>query len=534
MIARLLSCLLLASAVFAQHHEMAALPEKPVTLYKGLGAWRHSITSANADAQKYFDQGLSLLYSFNRYESLRSFRKAAELDPSATMAYWGMAMAQGPYINMDFDPTADVKASCLSVEAGRKVAGAPPKERAYLESAAAWCPEYKPEAHIAAMKKLAADYPDDLDAQTLYAESLLIATRWRWYSIDGAPAAGMPEAERVLEDVLRRWPEHPGANHYYIHAVESSLTPERAIPSAQRLMGVVPWAGHMVHMPAHIWLRTGDYELAASVNERAAAVDREYMAASNIMVGTYTPYHAHNLHFVAYARATQGRQAEAIKAADAMTAAVLPMAEAVPELGDAFFAQAIFARVRTLAWDDVLKMKPPAEKLIASAALLHYARALAYSARGNRSEAAREQKEFESARAKIPADRFWGMSRASDIMTIAAESLAARMSSESEEELKHWRKAIEIQDTLIYDEPPDWYYPIRESLGAALVRAGRAAEGESVFREALRRSPRNGRILFGLIESMKAQGKSEGLEQLQRELAAVWSKDAVKLTLGDL
>ncbi|HXK01486.1 MAG TPA: hypothetical protein VMS37_03730 [Verrucomicrobiae bacterium] len=527
-------CLLPVLAA-AQHHEMAPPSEKPVALYKGLGAWRHTITTSNAEAQKYFDQGLALLYGFNRYESLRSFRKASELDPSAAMAYWGMAMSQGPYINMDGDPSVDLKSSCEAVAAGRKTFGvAPPRERAYVEAAATWCPEYKPDLYTAAAKKLAADYPDDLDAQTLYAESLMIPVRWHWYGPDGTPAPGMPEAEHVLEEVMRRWPEHPGANHYYIHAVESSRTPERAIPSAQRLMGAVPWAGHMVHMPAHIWLRTGDYELAASLNERASAVDREYMAASNVTVGTYTPYYVHNLHFVAYARWMQGRQAEAIKAADAVAAAMTPMIEMLGEMADAFIAQPIFARVRTQAWDEMLRMKQPPEKLLCTVVLWHYGRTLALLARGDGPGAKRELEAFEAARAKVPADRGWGFSKARDVLTIAAEILAARTSADSTSEVEHWRKAVEIQDALTYDEPPEWYYPIRESLGAALVRAGRAAEGEQVFRDALSRSPRNGFVLFGLMESLKPQNKTEGIEELQREFDRVWSKQAIKLTLGAL
>src|SRR5215468_6852476 len=209
--------LLVTLPLFAQHHEMAPAQEKPVALYKGLGSWKHPITTRNADAQKFFDQGLNLLYGFNRYAALRSFRKATELDNAATMAYWGMAMSQGPYINMDGDPSYDQKGACAAVEAGRKVvAMSPPRERAYLDTVGSFCPEYKPDAYMAAAKKLARDYPDDLDAQTLYAESLMIPVRWHWYAPDGTPAAGVPEAERVLEDVLRRWPTHPGATHYYI------------------------------------------------------------------------------------------------------------------------------------------------------------------------------------------------------------------------------------------------------------------------------------------------------------------------------
>src|SRR5262249_35997226 len=302
----------------------------------------------------------------------------------------------------------------------------------------------------------------------------MIPVRWHWYAPDGTPAAGVPEAERVLEDVLRRWPDHPGAEHYYIHAVESSRTPERAIPAAQKLMGTVPWAGHMVHMPAHIWLRTGDYERAAELNERASAVDREYISATNITLGPYTPSHVHNPHFVAYARWMQGRRDEAIKAADPVATAMAPMAEMAPDMTDAFVAQPIFACVYTLAWDEMLRMKQPGEKMLASVALWHYGRALAYLARHDQAAATRERSAFDAARAKVPDDRGWGQSKAKDVLAIAAEILAARESANNDEELGHWRKAVEIQDTLGYDEPPDWYYLTRESLGAALVRANRA------------------------------------------------------------
>ena len=211
----------------------------------------------------------------------------------------------------------------------------------------------------------------------------------------------MAEAEHTLEQVLRRWPEHPGANHYYIHAVESSPTPERAVPSAQRLMGVVPWAGHMVHMPAHIWLVLGDYELAATVNQRAGQVDREYFAASNV-TGAYNMYYVHNLHFVAYARSMQGHRAETVKAAKAMSEAILPAADVMPEMADAFLAVALLTQVRVQAWDEILKMPQPAEKFLAQTAMWRYARVMALLAKGDRAGAERERDAFEAARKKIP------------------------------------------------------------------------------------------------------------------------------------
>ena len=525
-------CLLSAAVGWTQQHEMKPPLEKPAALYKGLGNWHHPIAAKNSDAQKYFDQGLALLYGFNRYEALRSFRKAAELDPSASMPWWGMAMATGPYINMgtEGDGDLDSKAACQAVETGLKITAAPPRERAYLEAAATRCPEYKPDAYAASMKSLAERYPDDLDAATLYAESLMLPVRWHWYSGDGKAAAGVAEAEHALEQVLRRWPEHPGANHYYIHAVESSPTPERAVPSAQRLMGVVPWAGHMVHMPAHIWLVLGDYELAATVNQRAGQVDREYFAASHV-TGAYNMYYVHNLHFVAYARSMQGRRAETIQAAKEMAEAILPAADAMPEMADAFLAVTLLAQLRVQAWDEVLKAPPPAEKFLALTAVWRYSRTMARLAKGDRAGAADERDAFEAARKKIPADRPWGMNSSGDVMALASEIVAARFAATAAESVPHWEKAVGMQDALTYDAPPAWYYPVRESLGAALLRAGRGGEAEKVFREGLRRSPRDGWMLFGLRESLKAQGKSEGMDEVKRELDAAWTKADVEQTL---
>jgi tetratricopeptide (TPR) repeat protein len=515
-------------------HQMAPQPEKPVTLLAGLGIWRHPIQTKDAEAQKYFDQGLTLLYGFNRYESLRSFRKASELDPGAAMAFWGMAMAQGPYINMDGDPTFDQKASCAAVEAGLKITTAPARERAYLEAAATRCPEERPQAYVDSMRALAARFPDDLDAATLFAESLMVPVRWHWYTSDGTPAAGMAEAERTLEGVLRRWPDHPGANHYYIHAVESSRTPERGIPSAQRLMGVVPEAGHIVHMPGHIWLAVGDFEMAAVVNERAAEVDRQYFAATNVTAGSYGMYYAHNLHFIAYARWMQGRGADGIRAANTLAAVMAPMAEAMPEMVDSFQAVTVFGRVRFGSWEAILQLRPPSDKMPLTSATFRYARCLALQASGDHAGALREQGAFEIFRARATPDAMWGNNRAAPVLAVASEVLAARVATSAPEALPHWEHAVAMQDALVYDEPPAWYYPVRESWGAALLRAGKAAEAETIFREGLKRSPRNGRILFGLMESLRAQGKTEAADRVQKEFEASWAKADVKLSMAEM
>ncbi len=526
--------LLLPIGLAVAQHQMAPPPEKPVTLYHGMGTWHHPIATRNPEAQKYFDQGLALLYGFNRYESLRSFRKASELDPQAAMAFWGMAMAQAAYINMDGDPSYDLKGSCADVDAGLKIAGAPARERAYLQAAATRCPEEKSQAYIGAMRALAERYPDDLDASTLYAESLMIPVRWGWYAADGTPAAGVSEAERVLEQVLRRWPDHPGANHYYIHAVESSKTPERGIPSAMRLMGIVPEAGHVVHMPGHIWLAIGDYETAASVNERASEVDRQYFETTNVTTSSYGMYYAHNLHFIYYARSMQGRKAETLAAAKNLAAVVAPLVEAMPEMVDAFAAVPLFGAVRFNAWNAVLAVPKPSDKLPITNAVWHYTRALAMAGKGDGAGAAKEQAAFEALRAKLPPDGMWSVNKAGPVFAMASEIVAARVASSVAEALPHWTRAVSMQDGLTYDEPPAWYYPVRESLGAALMRAGKPGEAEAVFRDGLRRTPRNGRLLFGLLESLKAQNKADAVEWVRKEFEAAWGKADVRLKLEEM
>jgi tetratricopeptide (TPR) repeat protein len=525
---RAVSCIFPLSLALAQ-----APAEKPVVLYKGLGVWRHTIRTNSPDAQKFFDQGLALLYGFNRYEALRSFRKASELDPQAAMAFWGMAMAQGPYINMDGDTEYNMKTSCEAVDAGLKIAGTPERELAYLQAAAKRCPDFaQPQAYIDAMREVARRWPDDLDAATIFAESLMVPVRWRWYSADGTAATGMAEAERTLEEVLRRWPDHPGANHYYIHAVESSRNPERAVASAQRLMGIVPSAGHMVHMPAHIWLVLGEYELAATLNERAAALDRDYLATSQVGQSGYHAYFVHNLHFVTYAREMQGNKAAFEKAAEDIGSALAPMAAGMPEMADAFTTVTYFGRVRFGEWDIILKLPEP--RLPQSTAAWRFARAVAFAMRKDRASAAREQAAFEELRKAVPADAFMGINKATDVMAVASQVIAARLAATPAESVPLWRRAVELQDALVYDEPPPWYYPIRESLGAALLRAGMQAEAEAAFREGVRRSPKNGRMLFGLMEALRAQGNSEDAGFVKREFDAAWSKADVKVTIDEM
>jgi hypothetical protein len=298
-------------------------------------------------------------------------------------------------------------------------------------------------------------------------------------------------------------------------------------------MGIVPGAGHLVHMPGHIWLVTGDWETAASVNERAAAVDREYFAATNVTGGTYTGYYLHNLDFIRYARSMQGRKTDALRAAGVLEAAHAAMAQTMPEMADSVYPVVLFTRLRFQDWDYVLRLAKPDERRRVDLVSWHYARAVALGARGDRAGEAREKEAFESARAAVWVDQPWGQNQAGNVLAMAAETLAARLAG-PREAVAHWQRAVAMQDALTYDEPPAWYYPLRESLGAALLRAGQATEAEKVFREGVKRSPRNGRMLFGLIESLKAQNKTEAADAVRREFEAAWAKADVQLRVEDL
>ena len=508
--------------------------EKPVALLGNLGTYSHRISTSNPEAQQFFDQGLRLLYGFNRYEALRSFRRAAELDSEAAMPQWGVAMTLGPHINMDSDGDVKVEESCQALSKARQLAATRSAyERAYVEAVANRCPTYEPDRYIDGMRQLYEKYPDDLDAATLYAESLMVRVRWQWWQPDGLPAPGMAQAVSVLESVMRRDPIHPGANHFYIHAVEMSPSPERAIPSAYRLMGIMPGAGHMIHMPAHIWLILGEWETAASLNERAAQADREYFATSGVQ-SSYIGYYIHNLHFVAYARSMQGRAEDAIKVADLMTTECATAVEAMPEMVDAFSPYGIFARVRFNRWDEMLSLPKPHPKLLASNALWHWGRAISLVAKGDRSTALKEADEFRRAKGKLPPQWAWMNSKASAVLAVADAILDARLAPDHRTAVEHWRRAVALQDRLRYDEPPAWYMPTRESLGASLLRTGDAAEAEAVFREGMRRSVRNGRMLFGLLKSLEAQGKTDAVQFVRDEFEREWKQADVKIRIEDM
>ncbi len=538
-------------AASAQEHH-AAGPATPASLpaaaglLPGMGQHHHPISTTSPEAQRFFDQGLTLVFGFNHDEAVRSFERAAELDPQSPMPWWGIALALGPNINMPMDEAQHKRAYAALQKASALVAKAPANERAYVEAVAKrYSSDPKADlmklqvAYAHAMGELVKLYPDDLDAATLYAESLMDLNPWRLWTNDGKPAAGTEEIVAVLESVLRREPNHVGANHYYVHAVEASPHPEKALPSAQRLETLVPGAGHLVHMPGHIYIRTGDYAGAATANERAAEADRQYMRATGTEGSMYDfMYYSHNLHFLAAACMAEGKSAEARKAAEELVAHVGP---AVPQfaMAEFFLPRPIFVSLRFQRWDDVLKAPAPDPRWTTTMGLWHFARGAAFAAKGETSKAQAERQTLAEVESKTPPEaEFSGyFNKARTFLALAGAVLDARIAAAQghrKDAIEHWKKAVEIYESLNYGEPPEWYYPVRESLGGELLRDGSAAEAEKIFREDLEKNPRNPRSLFGLMESLKAQKKPVAAELVRRQFEAAWQNADVKLRVEDL
>jgi tetratricopeptide (TPR) repeat protein len=539
-------CLLLVGLLFsaAPADHPPAGKTKPAAIISGLGAVHHPVSTASVLAQQYFDQGLALLYAFNHDEAERSFRMAAEVDPKLAMAHWGVAVVLGSNYNLPADGEHLKKALAELRQAQALAAQASEPEGRYIEALARRYsdnPKADPKQlavdYKEAMRELSRQYPDDLDAATLYAESAMNLRPWKLWDAEGRPAEGTEEIVAVLESVLRRNPNHTGANHYYIHAVEASPRPERALPSADRLRTLAPAAGHLVHMPSHIYLRTGDYELAAVQNERAIAADRAALEASGDR-GIYAMmYFNHNIHFLAVARAYQGRFAAAHKAALELAGNVGPHVKDMPML-ESFLPTPTLIQVAFRRWDDVLAAPAPNPKHTVTTALWHCARGSAHVARGKPAEAEKEREAFRNLVKDIPTDAMFGAhNTARNILAIAEGVLDARIAAARQDRrtaAELLREAVKAEDALNYIEPPDWYLPVRLSLGGMLLANGEYAEAEKAFRAELARRPRNGRALFGLWHSLKGQNNAHAARLVEQEFQAAWKDADTQLTPEDL
>lgn len=516
------------------------------TLLEGLGNHSVPITSNHPDVQRWFDQGVMLTYGFNHDAAERSFLKAAELDPSCAMCWWGAALVLGPNINAAMDPTANAAAWERVQVAQALAADVTPRERAYIDALANRYMEAAPAdrsqldaAFAEAMGQVSARYPDDLDAATWHAESLMTLQPWDFWDETGAPKGNTSEILAILESVLARNLDHPGALHLYVHAVEASDEPERGAMAADRLRGLIPGSGHLVHMPAHIYARVGRWHDAVVVNQQAAAADDAYLAVCRPPPGVYPlGYVPHNHHFLWFAATMQGSRRIAVEAAEE-TARRTSDPELMRTDGmqwvQNFAATPLFTQVRFGLWDEIQATPAPAEDLAYLSAIWHYAQGVA-ATRTDRLDDAEQHHRALARAAADPAvvDVLWfdrysmGMSVEIAERVLAAELASAR--GHQDEAIGILEQAAKLEDALPYDEPPGWHQPVRQLLGAVLLEADQPAAAEAVYAAELRRNPENGWSLFGLAEALRQQGRLEEAGQVDARFAAAWAHADTRLT----
>jgi tetratricopeptide (TPR) repeat protein len=508
-------------------------------LLAGLGNHHHAITTASPQAQRFFDQGLILSFGFNHREAARSFRQAQALDPNCAMCYWGEALVLGPNINAGMDAADNPRAFETAQRALTLAAKASDSERAYIEALAKRYTKEPPDdrsaldrAYAEAMGEVAQRFPDDSDAASLYAEALMDTMPWAYWEADGAPKAATVTLLATLERVLAAAPDHPLANHLYIHAVEK-VDPKRAVAAADRLGDLVPGAGHLVHMPGHIYIRVGRYADAVAANEKAVLADNAYIAQCHAQ-GLYpVAYVPHNHHFLAAAASFIGDKKKALAAS--LHIRDHQDTKLMRQPGYAtlqhYWSMPYFAWARFGQWDTLLAEPAPAEDLIYPNGIWNYARGLAQIRTGDLGGAAASlQRLTESADdPEMAATRLWEINTMAQILAIAREVLSGELAlarGDSEEAIRHLQTAVAREDALTYVEPSDWYVPARHNLGAALLALGRAPAAEAVYRKDLEVYPGNAWSLAGLAQSLRTQGKTAEAEQARRQFVRVWVGDA--------
>jgi len=527
--------------------EAAAAPaasSPPAGLMAGLGSHHHPIRTTSPEAQAFFNQGVTLAFGFNHDEAVRAFQHAATLDSAAAMPHWGIAWALGPNYNLDVDDERAKLAHDAIERAKILAASGPDSERAYVDAMAIrFTSDPKPDRaalarrYSQAMRALVARFPDDLDAATLYAESLMNLRPWKLWTLKGAPAEDTLEIMRVLEGVLARDPDHIGANHYYIHTVEASPNPDRALSSARRLERLTPAAGHLVHMPAHIYARTGDHSAAAAANLAGAEADRLYLKTAPPSGFYEMAYYPHNLHFLADSHMNSGRLADARKAADDLVAVLSPHLAMMP-MGESMLTMGTSVLLRFGRHDEVLALPEPQQDRPVLRAWWRFARGVAFARTGKPDDAAAERKALGEATAMVPDSALFGgtgLTSARSILGLAALVLDARIAEArgtGDRAIALWRQAVAEGDEVPYDEPPIWFYPIRESLGVALLSAKKPVDAEQVFRASLERAPRDARALLGLKTSLDRQAKESGWAGMAFE--AAWKNADAELTVEGL
>jgi tetratricopeptide (TPR) repeat protein len=523
------------------HRHVGSDAAPPPMLLDGLGRYHQAVTTSSREAQAYFDQGLRLVYAFNHIEAEYAFREATRLDPACAMCYWGIALSQGSNYNSPTSAERERVAYAAIQEALSRAARVTPRERATIEALAkrhSTAPGAEraalDRAYADAMREVTRRFPDDLDAATLFADALMNLRPWNLWKPDGSMQPETEEILATLERVMRANPDHPGALHLYIHAVEAGPEPRRGEVAADRLAPLMPGAGHLVHMPAHIYWRIGRYADAVDANVRAVKADQAYFTKrkpSPIYRGLYYP---HNIDFIWQSASMEGRSADTIRAAREFAETAPPaMLREMPDMETAASAP-LFALARFGRWEEILlQPAPPAEFPYVTAAW-RYARGLAFAATGRRSEAEAELAGIRQIAAGVPADRtlaFFFKTKA--ILDLAANVLAGEIATragQTDVAVQHLLAAVAEQDGHWFTEPPPWYFPVRQSLGAALLAGGRPVEAEAVYREDLKRNPGNGWSLYGLAGSLRAQGKAADAAAVEAQFRQAWARADVTLS----
>jgi predicted Zn-dependent protease len=532
------TALALACALSCSAEKPPELPPGVRPLEEGLSQHHMEIT-AKPLAQKYFDQGMRLVYAFNHAEAIRAFEAAQKLDPDCAMCYWGVSLALGPNINAPMEASATKPALEALAKASERAPKVSAREQAYVKALATRYSDAPDadraaldKAYAGAMRELVKQYPDDLDAATLFAESLMDLTPWAYWTKRGEATEYTAEIVAQIERVLAANPNHPGANHYYIHAVEASGEPGKALASAKRLESLAPVAGHLVHMPAHTYMRVGRYREASLANEKGAQADEAYMAWCKSGGFYVQAYYPHNLHFLWASETFEGKSAASLATAKKLAETITAdAARAVPPAHE-LYAVRYFAPVRFGKWDEILAAPAPPEDLRYATGMHHWARGMALAGTDKLDEAAAEKATLAAIAGEDAVKSLVFLEGpASQLLEVATHLLAAEIASKqgkSDEALAELEQAQGKEYSLGYTEPPGWPLPVRQYQGAALLDAGRAAEAEAVFREDLADHPENGWALYGLAASLRAQDKPA--DDVEARFKTAWAGADVQLT----
>jgi tetratricopeptide (TPR) repeat protein len=513
-------------------------------LIEGMGRHHHPVTTTSEEVQCYFDQGLTFCFAFNHDEAARSFRHAAELDSTLAMAYWGVAYSLGTNYNQPIDSVREIEAYQNIQKALALAEHASQAERDYINAMAKrYTDDPKPNyaaldsAYMKAMKELCQKYPDDLDAATLFVESAMNLRPWKLWNKDGTPAPGTDEIVSVLESVLDRNPDHAGAIHFYIHAVESSPDPYRALAPADRLGAQVPAAGHLVHMPGHAYIRTGFYEKSIEANYAAVKLDSTYVAAGGGS-GFYSMiYYPHNVHFLAVSYALDGQFEKALHYSRMLDEVAGPNYGFDPHI-EGVGPTKWYILAKYHKWDMILSEPAPDTSLKVLTAVHHFARGMAYANKGEVANAKAELADFDRLEKEFQKGALMGMINDAHVVApiprLILKAQIAIKEDKTEEAVKFLYEAAAVKDGLEYDEPEAWYIAPRELLGALLIKLGRFDEAEKVFRQDLVRYPREGRLLFGLMTALEKNGKTYEAAMVRQDFNRSWARADTELNIENL